>query len=240
MDDQVAVGMIDRVGRLAEQRQARRERQRPIGAMIGDRRAGDMLHDEVGGALRCGAPVEHQRDMRMAQPRQDAPFGSELGQRGLGEDRLADQLDRDPVLEQPIVAFGQIDDAHAAAPDLLDDPVIADPFGWRRVIDDALGQGRDGRQDHRRLIGRGHRPDRLDQDGIRSGLGGEPGVAFGFGPVEHRVIEAQDASLERHPHGQSAAFNSLNSQARAIRQRLSAVLSEMASSRAISSIVSPT
>ena len=68
----------------------------------------------------------------MAQRRQDAAFGVEAVRRTVGEPG-AQQLDCHPLLELALHPFGQVDDPHAAAAELVDDAVVADPVPGPRV-----------------------------------------------------------------------------------------------------------
>ena len=86
-----------------------------------DRNARDVLHDEVRQALRRGAAVEEARDVWMVQGREDLAFVAKAPDHELGVHAAANHLERDVVLELVVGAAGEIDRAHAAAPEALFD-----------------------------------------------------------------------------------------------------------------------
>ena len=62
----------------------------------------------------------------MAQVRQDLPLALEAQDRSFGGDVVAEELERDLLLELPVRALGQIHRPHAAVSQLLDDPIRPD------------------------------------------------------------------------------------------------------------------
>ena len=141
MDHQLAVRIFERRTGIAKQRQPCRQIEGVRLCIVGNRRAVDQLHDDIGCAVVANPAVKQMRDMWVMQPREDSPFIGELFLRGRGKDVAADDLNRDLLLKQAIVARTALDQPHAAAPDFLDDPVISNPFGHRCVGDecDRLG-----------------------------------------------------------------------------------------------------
>ena len=69
-----------------------------------------------------------------SKPREDLPLVAEAAQHGVRVHAALDQLDRDLLLELPVGALGEIDGAHAAAADALQDLVVADGRADQPVI----------------------------------------------------------------------------------------------------------
>ena len=130
MHDQVAVCMRDRGADLAEQHEARAQRQRLARAPVGDRGAVDVVDRHPRLPERVDAGVDEARDVGVRQPREDAAFAGEpLRERG---DAAAHALDRDALLDRAVGAFAEPDVAHAAAADQPQQSVRPEPFRRRR------------------------------------------------------------------------------------------------------------
>jgi len=126
VDDQVRVGMADRVADLLEHAQPLVQRRALVAAVVGDRLAFDVFQRQVRQAVAGHAGVEQAGDVGMRQAREDLPFAGEAGaQVGVGQAR-AQQLQRDAALIEPIGARGQPDLAHAAFAEQALQPVAAD------------------------------------------------------------------------------------------------------------------
>lgn len=107
-------------------------------AILIERKALDVFHDEIGQATFGRAAVEQTRDMRMIEARQNLPFLAKTLQDGIGIHPALDELERDLLLELGVGPFGQEDRAHPPAPDFADEPIIAD--AQRMIGDLRLGQ----------------------------------------------------------------------------------------------------
>ena len=134
MDDQALVREVDGGGDHPQQRDARRNVERPRAAVLGDRHALDELHDDVVQPVVGPAGVEQAGDVRMLQAREDPPLVPEPAQRFRHGQAGRQELHRDLLLELVVAALGQPDRAHAAAADLAHEPVRSDvPSGERRL-----------------------------------------------------------------------------------------------------------
>src|SRR5690606_18439395 len=123
MDDEVAVRVLDGVANPAEQLDAPPHRNSHALAVRRDGFPVDVLHREVGTAVDVRAAVEEARDEGMFEPREDLTFAPEAREhRGIARAGPHD-LQGDTLLELAVGALRLVDDAHAAAPDLADDPV---------------------------------------------------------------------------------------------------------------------
>ena len=98
---------------------------RVLAAIVGDLSAVDVLHHDVGQAVLGSAAVEQTGDVGMLQPGQRLPFAAEAVEDQIGVHAAAHQLDRDLGLILIVVAFGEIDGAHAAAAEFAHQPVWA-------------------------------------------------------------------------------------------------------------------
>ncbi len=114
MHDQVGVRVGDRVGGDGEQRDARAHVGLPLCGVLRDRGAVDVLHDVVRAPARAHPAVQQAHDVRMRQPREDAPLLQEAAHDGVAVHAGPEQLDRDVLLVGAVDALGQPDHAHAA------------------------------------------------------------------------------------------------------------------------------
>lgn len=115
MHDQLFVRMCQRGGNLPEHVQTRGK----VGVGIAQPRvqahAGDVIGHQIGTTLGCGAGVQQAHDAWMMQSGQQAALGFDaFAQRRVV---IADEFDRDLLLEQAIGTFAQPDLSHAAAPE---------------------------------------------------------------------------------------------------------------------------
>ena len=105
VDHEVLVRVGHRVAHGGKQLQPLVQRQVVGLAVAVDRLALDQLHREVGQAL-LGDPAVHQpRDPRVLQQRQDPPLLDEAPEHA--GPALMDHLDRDPLLELPVVPLAE-------------------------------------------------------------------------------------------------------------------------------------
>ena len=78
------------------------------------------------------ADAEDGDDVRVVQPRGGLRLAMEAGHAlGVEERRRGQDLERDATAERFLL--GLVDDAHPAASDLADDPVVGEPLGNRAV-----------------------------------------------------------------------------------------------------------
>jgi hypothetical protein len=130
-----------------------------------DRLALDVLHHEVGPAVRRCTAVQQPRDVGVVARGEDLPLVAEAAQHLVRVHAALDDLERHSLLEMLVRALGQVDHAHAAAADLVDDAVGSDarPGSERlvaaEVIRAQLGEERrrervDGVADCRLCFGR--------------------------------------------------------------------------------------
>ena len=126
MDDAVLVRELHCARHLSDEPEARLERQLAGPAMLGDRHARDVLHDEVRLSDRRHATVEEGDDVRVLERREDLAFGAKpAGGVARTHGRTGD-LDRDPVLEEAIGTLGEVDAAHTPFADEVDETILAD------------------------------------------------------------------------------------------------------------------
>ena len=113
-----------------------------VGVQI-DRRAGHMLHHEIGKAVRRRAAIEEGRDVGVIERREDLALVPEALDDQLRVHAPANHLDGDAPLELVVGAPGQVDRSHPAVSDALLDAVgteRAADIGFRvfeGVLDDA-------------------------------------------------------------------------------------------------------
>ena len=113
MHDAEVVRARERGAHLLEDVDAARERHRPARELARERRADEVLHDEIELALFGLADVVDVDDVRVV----DAVGGARLAQHPRAEVRLAaqvgaNQLERDDAIDEHVARA--VDDAHAA------------------------------------------------------------------------------------------------------------------------------
>ena len=123
-------------------------------------------------AVRRDAGLEQPGHVRMLEPRHDVALGEKAPQRRTAGIRpFAQHLERHRRVGGRIVALGEVDDAHASAPELLQDAEGTDASGQRG----GHGRGRDGP----RLVGL-----RQQGSGEIDGSSGKHAVRARVGPQE--------------------------------------------------------
>ena len=137
--DLLAVRITDGRAYGPEQLQPLPDLELPRLAVRVDRRSVDVLHDEVGKSFLGGAAVEQTGDVGMVQLRQDLALLPEPAHHGAGVRVAPHQLDGDALAVLLVVPLGQVDGAHAAPPDLAQDPVGTDARAGPR-LGPALGR----------------------------------------------------------------------------------------------------
>ena len=200
VNDLAIVRMLDRVEHVEAQPHAIRDVQTAIVGVAIDRRAGDVLHHEVGKPLRRGAAIEEAGDVGMVQRREHLPLVAEATHDEVGIHAAADHLDRDRMREVAGMAR-EVDGAHSAAAEAAVDHVCADRAAEVRIVALVLIAGVDcrGRDEQTRVgIGGEQRLDfraqfrvagavRLENGGafIRRRIEGERQDLFDPGPGGH-------------------------------------------------------
>ena len=87
-------------------------------AILRDRLAVHVLHDEVRKSLVGGAAVDQARDVAVFEPGENLALIAKPADREFAGRALANQLDGHAFVEFAVGASGQIDRAHAALADL--------------------------------------------------------------------------------------------------------------------------
>jgi hypothetical protein len=91
-----------------------------------------VFEDQVRCAVYGRAAIEQAGDIRMAQPCEDLPFGAESsGKLGCGV-RAAHELDRNEGIVFAVGALGEVDRAHSAVADQVEETIGADAFAHAR------------------------------------------------------------------------------------------------------------
>jgi len=125
MDDALLVRVLNRFARLREEPQPIGDVQAVAIAVLRDRHARDVLHDEVGAAVGRRPRVVHRSDVRMVHQRESLALGFEP------RDDLArvhpelDQLERDTPADRRLL-IGEVHDPHAAFADLPEHAIRTD------------------------------------------------------------------------------------------------------------------
>ncbi len=110
--DEMPVRVLDCFAHVAKEPDASHDGGRVRAAILGERRALDVLHHEPGRAVGERARVVETRDERMVQLRQRALLAGEPLASRRREPRVAQNLDRRHRAE--VLALGEVDDAHPA------------------------------------------------------------------------------------------------------------------------------
>jgi hypothetical protein len=151
MDHAACMRECDRLADVPEQREASRQRQRGVHAVPIERFALDVLHREPRPAPGAASAVQQARDVRVAQVGQGLAFAPEQGLAGVVGLSGVHPLERHLLLVLAVVAFGQVDDGHAAAPQFAQHAIDADAFA-RAQFRVSLALAQQGRS-HRTLQG---------------------------------------------------------------------------------------
>jgi len=161
MHHQLGVRVGGRVADLEKQPAAILNRRVALAAPGGDGLPLDVFHHQVRPAVRRAAAVDEARDVRMIQGRQDLALAAEACEQFVGVEAQLNKLDGGLLLEVLVVAHGQIDRAHAAAPDFPHHPPGPQARAQQRVragsaigLDQRLRRALHGRGDSgfRRLV----------------------------------------------------------------------------------------
>ncbi len=131
--DQIAVRVGHGLGDLYEQRDARVDVELLAVAGAVQRFAFDIFHDQIRAAVAAASAVEQMRDARVGQRRQDLPFSREAFEKRVRFIAQPQQFQCTGLMEPGVVAFDQIDRAHAAMADPAQRLPHANAFGQRVV-----------------------------------------------------------------------------------------------------------
>jgi hypothetical protein len=95
-------------------------------AVLGDRAALDMLHDQVGGTILEGSTVEDPGDSGVLQGSEDLPLVTKPPPRVGGVHAQAKELDRHLLVELAVLTLATKDDARTALTDSFCQPIGTD------------------------------------------------------------------------------------------------------------------
>ncbi len=130
MHDQVLMGVMHRGANDGEQLEPRRYVE-PMGIAEGvDRNPIDVLHDQIGGAIRQGSAVQEVRDIGMIELGEDLPLYFEARLNRAAHGAPMHHLDRDALLEFGVGAFRKENLSHAARTQGADDAVRTDALSF--------------------------------------------------------------------------------------------------------------
>ena len=130
MDDAFRMRRLERLGRLARDRQRLVHRQRPLMKAIGQRRAFDELEDERDDVFAFFERVDGG-DVRVIQRREDLRLALEAGDPGgVVRQRRGKHFDGDVAAKLDVA--GAVHFAHSAGADARGDFVFAEPSSYKR------------------------------------------------------------------------------------------------------------
>ena len=254
VDDEAPVRGLDGVAAHDGEADARVEREVPGFRENRDRLPVHELEREVRPPVPGAPAVEETRDVRVGEAGEDLTLAPEPREDLVGVHAALDELERDDLLELAVRALREEDFAHAAAPEEAQRPVGADAFADRRPGLLVLRSSRPRRAQSAEAPGRA-----LVQEALRRRVGFEEGADGGAKlrvPLFERLqAEAalgvrqvdevgEDVPRLAEPAGRrhrdpSGPASSRWRNARAARQCLFTVRSEISSAVAISSTDSP-
>ena len=198
MHDEVLVGVLDRRADLAEEAQALVDREAAAVAVLDQRLALDVLHDEVGLAAIRRAAVEEARDVGMLEGGRDLALAAKSLAREVARHAGPDELDRHLLLELVVGAPGKVDHPHAAVAELGDQLVGPDALPGaarsRRILEERPDLRRRRSLDERpvRIGGRRERLDLPVEPLVSRAAPGQKRRTFRRGDVERLVEKPLD------------------------------------------------
>ena len=130
MNDSVLMRVLHRLANGAKQLQTLADRRIAVAAVLGERNAVDILHDEPGRPVTKGVSVIEARYGRMIQLREHALFTEEALAAGGGYPGIAQDFDGHQVAQ--VLAFGEVYRPHATLAQLSQDAVGAEFMGRGR------------------------------------------------------------------------------------------------------------
>ncbi len=127
MNNAALVRVRDGGTHLFHQMEARRQIEPVRADVIRDRHARNVLHHEVRLTVGCHPAVEQSDDVGMLEKGENLTLGAEAPRRIAISHRRARDFDGDAMREESVAAFGEIDVAHPALTDALDQAIRTDP-----------------------------------------------------------------------------------------------------------------
>ena len=128
VNDAPVVGVLNAVADLKKDTEPFLHRQLVVIAVLVDRTTLNILHHEVGTAVRRGTRFVHPSDVGVVHERQCLSLGLEPQHDLFSVHPLPDELQRDTPADG-LLLLGQIDHPHAPIADLLQDAVRTDRLG---------------------------------------------------------------------------------------------------------------
>ena len=125
VDDALLMGVLDGLANRDEELEPLLDREADVVAVLGDRHAFDVFHDEVRPAFVGHAAVKDLGDVGMVHQGEGLPLGLEPREDLARVHARLDELEGDAALDR-LGLLGDPDGAHAAFADLLQQLVAAD------------------------------------------------------------------------------------------------------------------
>jgi hypothetical protein len=126
----------------AEQLKPLQRRQLVRVAEYVDRKAFDIIHDEVRKAVFGGAAIQECGYIRVVEVGQNLPLMAEAAENGVSIHSALDELDRNLLLILSVCSDRQVDGSHATVPDLSQDLIRPDTISRCKadlIIGDEFG-----------------------------------------------------------------------------------------------------
>ncbi len=151
VDHELCVRVSDGLANLAEEVEPLVDPE-PVSVAVGvDRLAVHVLHDRIGDTLGGRAAVEEACHAGMLQARQDPSLVAEAPAHLLVVEGAGKQLDGNALVEVRVLTDAEVHDAHAAAAELLREPIGPDPRSQGLVDQNPRASGRAGDDTLQRL-----------------------------------------------------------------------------------------
>jgi hypothetical protein len=125
MEDSLLVRVLDTAAHPSEERQALRDGQSTVVAVLGERQPRDQLHGEVREPVFGGPGLIELGDVGMREPRHRLALGGESRHGNRAAETGVHQLEGDLALDR-LALLGQVDGSHAALAEEVDDAEGAD------------------------------------------------------------------------------------------------------------------
>lgn len=212
VDDELAVGVGDGGADVEEEAEALGGGETVVLAVVGEAEAVDVFHDDVGVAVGGVAAVEEAGDVGVLEAGEGLAFAEEAVEDEVGVEAAADEFDGDLGVVVVVVAFGEVDGAHATAAEFAEDAVGAGAFGeggGEVVLENGLEGGGEAffEEAGLDLVVAGEQGGEFGEEGgVVSAGGGEEGGALVRGDVEGGVEEVFDLLPAVGGHGGYPGF----------------------------------